>query len=337
MKSIVLEAPGQFRFDERPDPSPKGSGDALVRVRRIGVCGTDLHAYRGDQPFFAYPRVLGHELGVEVVASASDRVRPGDYGAVEPYLHCGVCRPCREGRTNCCSKLSVLGVHQDGGLCDYLVVPASKLHVSAMLPLEHLALVEMLGIGAHAVARAGITAQDQVLVIGAGPIGLSAIQFARLVGADVVVMETNPDRMAFCKRFMDVRGCVAAGDDAERCLREQFDGDLPGVVLDATGNRHAMANAFSLVDSGGRLVLIGLFIGELAFYDPEFHRKELTLLSSRNATAADFAYVIRMLESGKINLNPWITHRVGFDDVIDAFPTFVDPAEGVIKAMIDLD
>ena len=338
MKTLVLETPGLFKLEDRPQPSFERFEEALVRVRRIGVCGTDLHAFKGDQPFFSYPRVLGHELGVEVVAlkDVSGRIKVGDYCAIEPYYNCGQCPTCKNGKTNCCEHLSVLGVHEDGGMCEMLSVPVSKLHPSSSLPLEHLSLVEMLTIGAHAVARAGVTTRHRVLVIGAGPIGLAAIQFARLAGATPIVFEMDAKRRSFCKSFMDVEYVIDPSESPEEQLKEVYRGALPDIVFDATGNRKSMMNAFKYVGSGGTLVFIGLFIGEVSFYDPEFHRKELTLMSSRNATPADFAYVIRMLEEGRINLNPWITHRANINQVIDEFPLWLDKEQGVIKAIIDV-
>lgn len=338
MKTILLEKPGSFTLSDRPEPSLNRLDQALVRVRRIGVCGTDLHAFKGDQPFFSYPRVLGHELGVEIVelGQPSPELSVGDFCSVEPYYHCGGCHPCKVGKTNCCERLSVIGVHEDGGMCEWLVVPTNKLHPSNVLPLEHLSLVEMLSIGAHAVFRANVTPRHRVLVIGAGPIGLSAIQFAQLAGVNPVVFEMDEHRREFCRNFLGIRRVMDPATTSIEELKDQFGGVLPDLVLDATGNPDSMQQAFSFVGSGGTLVYIGLFIGDLSFYDPEFHRKELTLMSSRNATSADFAYVIRMLEEGRINLNPWITHRTTLEQVIDTFPSFLDKSQGVVKAMIDV-
>src|SRR5207244_4493585 len=179
MKQIVLEQPGRFASVDAPPPERRAN-EALVRVHRVGVCGTDLHAFAGRQPYFTYPRVLGHELGVEVVeVPANGRgVRPGDRCAVEPYLSCGECNACRAGKYNCCERLEVLGVHTDGGMRELIAVPVDRLHKSERLSLDQLALVETLGIGAHAVARSGLRAGEDALVVGAGPIGLAVVQFA---------------------------------------------------------------------------------------------------------------------------------------------------------------
>src|SRR5438046_1886544 len=153
MQTVVLEKPGLFALGSDHLPAISSPDEALVRVHRVGICGTDIHAYRGDQPFFTYPRIIGHELGVEIVQVGPNEagLRAGDRCAVEPYLNCGSCIACRRGKTNCCARLQVLGVHTDGGMREYFTVPVRKLYRSEVLSLEQLALVETLGIGAHAV------------------------------------------------------------------------------------------------------------------------------------------------------------------------------------------
>lgn len=341
MQTIVLERPGHFYLTDTPAPDEPGVGEALVRVHAVGICGTDLHAYRGRQPFFSYPRILGHELGVEIVALGPENepsgLAVGDFCAVEPYLNCGVCGACRRGKTNCCERLRVLGVHTDGGMRPWIVVPAHKLHRARSAPLEHLALVEMLCIGAHAVRRAQLSPGDPVLVVGAGPIGLSTIRFAQLAGAEVAVLELSAARRAFCAQHLGLEdGLIDAGHDISDQLRARFGGELPLAVLDATGNVNSMQQSFGYVANGGRLAFVGLVQADITFNDPEFHRREMTLLSSRNATREDFAAVIAALDAGKVVVEPWITHRVGPDALIDAFPGWLDPTAGVVKAMLNL-
>jgi 2-desacetyl-2-hydroxyethyl bacteriochlorophyllide A dehydrogenase len=338
MLSIILDQPGHFRLAEAAVPTTPGPGEVLVRVGRVGICGTDLHAFRGRQPFFSYPRILGHELGVEVVELGPEThasgLQVGDRCAVEPYLNCGKCLACRRGKTNCCEKLQVLGVHTDGGMVEWLVVPAHKLHRST-LPLEYLALVEMLCIGAHAVRRAALTPDEQVVVVGAGPIGLATAQFAKLSGASVAAMEISPQRRDFCRQHVGIETLIDPQVDAVSALRNAFGGELPTVVFDATGNATSMAAAFRYVANSGKLVYVGLVQGEITFNDPEFHRREMTLLASRNAMREDFQHVIAALESGAVNIAPWITHRSGPDTFIEQFPTWLEPERGVVKAMLE--
>ena len=340
MKSIVLKEPGHLAYAETSLDDQLLPDEALLKVHRVGVCGTDYHAYAGNQPFFSYPRILGHELGVEVVrvGSAVQKVAPGDKCSVEPYLNATQDQAVRNGFTNCGENISVVGVHQDGGMREYLKLPAHYLHPSASLGYDQLALVEPLGIGCHAVNRARVTADDYVLVVGAGPIGLAATQFATATGARTVVMDVNADRLAFAASAMSIAGTVvAAQPDTLEQLKQQFDGDLPTVVMDATGNRSSMAQALEYAAPAGRIVFIGLFQGDFSFHDPYFHKKELTLMASRNALPADFRQIIRMMEAGEINTDAWITHRSTFGEMIDHFEAWSKPETGVIKAVVSLD
>jgi 2-desacetyl-2-hydroxyethyl bacteriochlorophyllide A dehydrogenase len=337
MQTIILAEPGRFELTDTEPPHQPPPGHALVRVHRIGVCGTDLHAFRGVQPFFSYPRILGHELGVEVVTLApdvADELTPGDRCAVEPYLNCGGCVACRAGKTNCCVHLQVLGVHTDGGMREQIVVPAARLHRSAALSYEQLALVETLGIGAHAVGRAQAQAGEWTLVIGAGPIGLTVMQFARLVGARVIALDLEPGRLEFCRKQLRVEHAIAAGEGALEAIRELTEGELPTLVFDATGSPQSMHGAFQYVANGGRLVFVGLFQGDVTFHDPEFHRRELTLLASRNATSAELRRIVGLIEGGQIDTTPWITHRAPLAEAPAQFPSWLRRETGVIKAML---
>jgi 2-desacetyl-2-hydroxyethyl bacteriochlorophyllide A dehydrogenase len=338
MKTILLNQPGEFALIQTEPPDSPASGEALVRVRRIGICGTDMHAFRGRQPFFTYPRILGHELGVEVEAAGEGvtNVKPGDLCAVEPYLNCGHCIACRQGKTNCCASLQVLGVHTDGGMRERICVPAHKLHRSETLSLDQLALIEMLGIGAHAVERAQVKPQEFALVIGAGPIGLATMQFAAAAGAQVIALDVNADRLDFCRR-LGVKHTLQVSDETLEQVAALTQGDLPTLVFDATGSQASMNNAFTYVAPGGKLIFVGLVLGDITFADPLFHRREMTLLATRNATAADFRRIIGLMENGTIDTTPWITHRAPLTGMIEQFPGWLEPETKVIKAVVEMD
>lgn len=340
MKAIVLEQSGQLQLVQVEEPATPGPGEALVRVRRVGVCGTDLHAYQGTQPFFDYPRILGHELSVEVIAYGTSEGTEADLPigtrcAVEPYFYCGHCPACRRGKTNCCLNIQVFGVHIDGGMCEFATIPVRYLHPSQTLSFDQLVLVEPLAIGAHAVSRAQLSDRERVLVVGAGPIGLAVTQFALLAGAQVMVLDISERRLAFCQQHWPQAICIDGRGDPVATLQKMVGDDLPPVVFDATGNSRSMQSAFSYVGHGGRLVFVGLFQGEITFHDPEFHRREITLLSSRNALAADFSRIITYLEAGQIDISPWITHRATTDTLIEEFTHWFDRDSGIIKAVID--
>jgi 2-desacetyl-2-hydroxyethyl bacteriochlorophyllide A dehydrogenase len=338
LKTIILNKPQELQLVSQDFDETLCKNEALLKIHRIGICGTDYHAYRGRQPFFSYPRVLGHELGAEVIALGSgadeNGITIGDKVSVEPYLNCGECQPCKNGKINCCESLKVLGVHVDGGMAEYLKVPVNKLHKSDFLSYEQLALVETLGIGSHAVQRASVNENDFVLVIGAGPIGLSVIQFVKIIGAKIVVMDFSKQRLDFANEAIGIDESIIAKDDfSADDLRKILKGNMPTAVFDATGNAASMMKAFSYVAFGGKLVYVGLFQGEVTFFDPDFHRREITLLASRNALPTDFKDIIVKMESGQINTKAWLTHEAAFGDLPTVFETWLDPKSAVIKAM----
>jgi alcohol dehydrogenase len=341
MKAIVLEKPYQFARLNVPEPARPGAGDALVRVHRVGICGTDYSGYQGKMPFYSYPRIPGHELGIEVVAVGDgvSNVKPGDRCAVEPYLNCQNCYSCERGHTNCCEILQTLGVHCDGGLRPLFTVPARKLHVSTRLTFEQLALVETLGIGCHAINRSQPKPDETVLVIGAGPIGLSVVEFAKLSGARTIVTDVNEQQLAFVRDRMGIAETIVAhGDGSElRQFTELTGGKLGNVVVDATGNNTSMSNALHFVGFAGRLVFLGITTREISFGQPLMHRRELTFLASRNALPTDFTRIIRLIEERRLDTRPWITHRATFDEMIGQFPGWMKPETGVIKAIVDVN
>jgi alcohol dehydrogenase len=328
MTALTLTAPKQFEFVEQSEPDAPSADEALVRVHAVGICGTDVSGYLGKMPFIQYPRILGHELGVEVISVGDvvQNVNPGDRCSVEPYLNCGACSTCRVGRTNCCESLQVLGVHCDGGLRPLIKVPAHKLHPANELAFEQLALVETLGIGCHAVNRAAPQPGETVLVIGAGPIGLSVIEFVRLTGARLIVIEPNARRREF------VRANYAL-DDVHEFLEPSPIADL---VFDATGHPGSMARAFEYAAFGGRIVYVGITSEPVPFPDPLFHRRELTLLATRNAVASDFTRILQLIREGRIQTQPWISHRIGFAELPAMFPALLQPDSGMVKAVVHL-
>ncbi|MES2573941.1 MAG: zinc-binding alcohol dehydrogenase family protein [Bacteroidota bacterium] len=337
MKYIVCEKPQEFLIKEKEMPVRK-KGEALLKIRKIGVCGTDIHAFGGTQPYFEYPRILGHELAAEYIEGETEDFKKGDKVTFIPYFHCGTCIACTNGLTNCCANIKVFGVHIDGGMAEYISVPEQYLLHGQGLDYDQLALVEPLAIAAHGVRRAAVTAKDTVLVMGVGPIGIGLINFAKIAGAKVIAMDINQYRLNFCKDELGADDIInPMTEDVTEKLREITNGNMPTVVIDATGNRNVMNAAFNYISHGGRFVLVGLQKGELAFSHPEFHKRESTLMSSRNATTEDFNYVIECLKAGKIDPSKYITHRAGFGDMIGEFGKWIDPKNNVIKALIELD
>ena len=342
MQALIFAAPHDATYTDVPEPPAPAAGEAVVRVHAVGVCGTDYAGYLGKMPYFDYPRIPGHELGVEVLAVGDGvtNVRPGDRCSVEPYLNCQRCHACRRGLTNCCEHNQTLGVHCDGGLRRLYALPARKLHPSPRLSHAQNALVETLAIGCHAVDRGGPTPAETVLVIGAGPIGLSAVEFAKLSGARVIVMDTAAPRLEFVRSRMGVADTILADGTANDidALGRLTDGRLAEVVIDATGSVASMSRALEACAFGGRLVYVGITQAELRFsHAAIMHRRELSILASRNALSRDFPRIIGLIDAGRIDTAPWITHRVAFAEAAAAFPRLLEPGSGVIKAVIELD
>lgn len=337
MKVLTCINPHLLEYQEREEPR-LSAGNTILKIRRIGICGTDLHAFEGTQPFFSYPRILGHELAGEVLETdGAVGFTKGETVTFIPYFNCQTCIACRKGKPNCCERINVFGVHIDGGMAEYVSVPSYSLIHGEGLDASTLALVEPLAIGAHGIRRAAVKPGEFVLVIGAGPIGLGTMEFARIAGAHVIALDVNEARLAFCKQNLKVTHTInpLSADPIEQ-LREITNGDMPTVVIDATGNLKAINQGFSYLAHGGRYVLIGLQKSEINFSHPEFHKREATLMSSRNATRQDFEHVIDVLKRELVRPSTYITHRVSFGDVKSNFASWLDPASGVIKAMIEM-
>ena len=336
MEAIVCREPGTFERFERERPVP-GPGEVLLRIHRVGICGTDLHAFQGNQAYFTYPRILGHELSAVIVATdePSPGLEDGDRVIVIPYLSCGTCAACRTGKTNCCQRIAVLGVHADGGMQEYLSVPRSLLIPAGALSHDEIAIVEPLAIGAHALRRAAVTEADTVVVVGCGPIGIGLAALAALRGCRVIALDTNPHRLTFVRERIGIEDTVVVGPGAADRVAALTDGDLARVVFDATGHRAALESGIDYMAHGGTYVLVGLSKGPLTFSHPAIHAKESNILCSRNATREDFLAVRSALESGGFPTESYITHRTGFRDMIDRFGDWLNPDTGVIKAMVD--
>lgn len=345
MLTVICETPGVLRALQRDKPRRRDD-EVLIRVRRVGVCGTDLHIFTGNQPFLEYPRVMGHEIAGEVEeAPPGSGLDPGDTVFVMPYLSCGTCIACRRGKTNCCTRIEVLGVHRDGAFAEYLSLPRAFVHRAAGVTLDQAAMLEFLAIGAHAVRRAAtanLEAGRRALVVGMGPIGMAVAIFARLRGVNVTALDTRRDRLELGRQHLGVsstvqigQGAGAGSDDDVAELARLTDGEFFDVVFDSTGNARAMERGLRFVAHGGSYVLVSIVRDNLTFSDPELHKRETTLLGSRNATLEDFELVLAAMRAGQIPHQVLNTHRLRLSDVALEFPKLLDPAAGVIKALID--
>ncbi len=303
MKTLICNEPNSIEYIECPKPYI-ANNEVLLKINSVGICGTDIHAYAGRQPFFSYPRVLGHEIcgTVEKIGKNVTKAEIAKRYSVIPCVPCNECPACEEGKTNCCERVSLYGVHQDGGFAEYLAVLEDNLVLLPdKLSNSEGSLVECFAIGAHAVRRAEVKKGNNILVVGAGPIGLATAAVAKAEGGEVLVADVDAGRRSQVENKLQLTSINPMDENYVDILKSKFNGRLPCIVLDATGNKDSMSRAIELIRNGGKIVFIGLYIGELIMDDPTFHKKETTLMSSRNATRQDFERVIELMEKGEIS------------------------------------
>ncbi|ANW96033.1 alcohol dehydrogenase [Wenyingzhuangia fucanilytica] len=336
MKYIVCEKPGEFLLKEKDAPIRK-EGEALLQIKKVGICGTDLHAYSGNQAFFTYPRILGHELASEVleIGENPQGIKAGDNVVVMPYVSCGTCVACSNGKTNCCTNIKVLGVHADGGMQEQITVRQDLLLPANNLTNDQMAIVEPLAIGAHAIRRADVKKGETVVVVGCGPIGIGMVKLAQIAGAKVIVLDVNDDRLKYTKEEIGADFVINVNDNPVDRIAEITNGDMATAVFDATGFKGALEVGTDYMSHGGRYVLVGLSKGDLVFNHPKIHAKETTVMCSRNATKQDFEHVIKVLN--QFPTESFITHNVPFTKMIENFDSWTKPETGVIKATVDFN
>lgn len=323
----ICTTPGHFEVVTRDLPQTAPEGWVLVDTAAVGICGTDYHIFEGKHPFLNYPRVIGHELSAHIAADATGWTK-GQLVVVNPYVSCGACHACKRGKPNCCMAIGVLGVHRDGGMCTRFAVPSGNLYLADGLTARQAAMVEFLAIGAHAVARSGVGKGDLALVTGAGPIGLGVALFARLAGATVHLLDASAQRLAAARDGFGFDTSFQPGQNLP--APDGYD-----VVFDATGHAGAIEAGFANVAHGGAYVLVSVVKDQISFADPEFHKREMRLIGSRNALKADFETVMAALRSGKIDATKLETEVLRLDALPARFPELVANRDAIIKVIVD--
>lgn len=333
MEAAVFAAPRDIHLDERPRPEP-GPGEALVEMRAAGVCAGDLYIYLGSNPYVTYPRIGGHEIAGVVAKLGPGTAGPaiGSDVVVEPFIGCGQCYPCRAGKSNCCVKLQIIGVTRDGAFADYVVAPVDRLHpVPKGLSPFAASFAEPVAIGVQATRRGMVTADDAVLILGAGPIGLALVEVARARGAKVLITDIAPERL---ETAADLGGTpVAAGDGLLDEVMRLTNGEGVPVVIEATGNAKAMESTADLVAAGGRIVIVGLVKrgAMIAFPGLDFTRKEMTIVGSR-ASVDCFPESLALIAAGKIRY-PEIATRFALNEAPAVFDRLANPGKPLHKAI----
>lgn len=337
MKALMIEGVERCAFHDIDEPRP-GPGEVLVAVRHVGLCGSDLATFTGLNPLVALPRIPGHEIGAEIVCAGAEV--PADYAPsrrviVVPYTACGVCPSCRRGRVNACRSNRTLGVQQDGGLTERLVLPWGKLIPTDRLAARHLALVEPLSVGFHAVARGRIEAADRVVVLGCGMIGLGAVAGAAARGAEVIAVDIGAQKIAKAAAYGARHTIDAGGEDVAARVAELTGGDGADVVIEAVGLPATFTQAIDLVGFSGRVVYIGYSKAPVTYDTKFFNLKELDILGSRNATAEDFRAVIAYLEGLDHLPDDLITRVFPFAEAEAALPFWVASRASTLKIVIE--
>jgi len=337
MKSVRCLAPGELDYADQPTPGSPREGWALIDVAHVGICGTDYHIFEGKHPYLAYPRVMGHEIsGTVVEINGHTDISVGQDVIINPYLSCKKCGACAQGKPNCCVSIEVLGVHRDGAMSEQLLVPVANLLPTGGLSLVEAATVEFLAIGAHAVRRSMGLPGNRALVIGAGPIGLGTALFARIAKQQVTIMDINAERLGFAARELGFLVLDASKAQILERISERTVGTGFDVVYDATGNSRSMQSAFAYVAHGGVMVMVSVVHDNITFSDPEFHKREMMLIGSRNATNADFQHVVKSIRKGNIAIDPLVTHRTTLRESPRDIALWAHKKSGLIKGMIDV-
>ena len=334
MRAVAIESPALARRVERPRPTA-GPGEVLVQVGFVGLCGTDLGTFTGQNPLVSYPRVIGHEIAGTVTAEGPgvDACWRGRRVAVNPYKHCGLCAACAVGRPNACRCNETLGVQRDGALAEFVAVPVSRLVPSDSLPLDVLALVEPFSIGMHAVARTEVHHGDTVLVIGCGGVGTGAVAAASDRGARVIGFDLDARKRELAHAFGAAHTVDAAADDAAGQVRALTAGEGPSVVIEAAGQPATYRFALEIVASSGRIGCLGWLKGDVPLEARQIVFKEVTILGSRNATR-ELADVVRLFESGRVDPRRVVTDRVGLDEVPHVLARWAERPAGIGKILV---
>lgn len=336
MKAVQVPTAHELRIIEQERPAVVNADDVLVKIKRVGICGSDMHIYHGTNPLATYPRIVGHEVAGEVaeVGSAVTGLQPGDHVVVEPINYCGECYACRKGRPNVCEKLSVFGVHEDGGMREYAVLPEKQLHsVNKDLSWDEIVLAEPYTIGAQAVWRGNVEAGDTVLIQGCGPIGICILKLAKIAGAHVFMTDLSEERMAFAKESGADEVINAGKESVKDRILELTDGTGPNVVIDAVGMPATVELSIDLVSPAGYVVVLGFDERPSAIPQLPITKKEITIVGSRLQTN-QFGKVVDLLNSGELRSDGLITHKFALDDVQEAFNYVENNPDKVRKALI---
>ena len=317
MKAVRIIEPFKVECIDVEKPTPK-AGEALLKIEAAGICGSDIGAFRGTNNLVSYPRIIGHELAGVVMSIPEDNpkgIKPGDKVVVEPYVYCGHCYPCRIGRTNCCTDMHTLGVHIDGGMCEYFCHPA---HMLVKMPegmtFEQAAMAEPLTISMHGIHRGAFKAGEYCVVIGAGPIGLAAAMTAQAYGGHGILIDIVQERLDFAKNVAGIEYVINSGkEDATKKIAEITNGDMAQLVIECSGANQAIRATFDYVCNAGRVVFTGWPKKETSLPTDVITKKELDIRGGRNS-AREFEEALDLIFSRRVDMEKILTKVVSAEE-----------------------
>ncbi len=336
MKAAIVYGVNDLRIEEVPKPEIVNKDDVLLKIKAVGICGSDVHILHGANPFATFPRIMGHEFvgEVEAVGSAVKSVKVGDHIVVEPITYCGKCYACRKGMPNVCEQLKVSGVHVDGGMREYVVIPEKQAHIIKKdVPWEVAVLAEPYTIAGNVTMRTQVGAGDTVVIQGAGPIGITILRMAKVKGASVLVTDMVDEKLEFAKaNGADV--VVNPGkENLVEAVSKWTNGEMANIVIDAACTPKTFEICYDLVSVAGTIGVLSMSTVPSNIPAIHFMKKQLTVVGSR-LQAYQFAPVIRLIEAKKLGNDDLVTHKFKFEDIKNAFQLINDHPEDVKKALL---
>lgn len=317
MRAIYFKEPWKAACIDVDKPEPK-EGQALIKVRAAGICGSDIGAFRGTNPLVSFPRIIGHEIVGEIETIPDNNIRglkPGDHVIVDPYLYCGKCYPCSIGRTNCCTDLNVLGVHIEGGMSDYMVHPADMLwKLPDDMPWDIAPIAEPLTIALHGIHRGRLKKGEHVAIIGAGPIGLLAAMAALTYGAEPIVIDVVKERLLFARELGVKYTIHSLEENTEEKIKEYTGGKMAELVMECSGANPAVRSTLDFVSNAGRITLTGWPKKETPIPTDLITRKEIDILGARTSSN-EFEEAIELIHTGKVDVRRILTKTISMEEV----------------------
>ncbi len=338
MKAIKITTPGEIKIDEIAMPTLK-EGEALLKIKYCGICGADVASFTGNQPFTTYPRIPGHEFSAEIaqIGENDKGLKVGDVVTANPYFNCGECYSCRRGIVNACTDNQTMGVQRDGSFCEYVAMPVERIIDGKGLSAKELALIEPFAISCHALSRAQVKAGDNLLIMGAGPIGLFALIKAKAIGAKVMIADMLDSRLSLAKEYGADKTVNIKNENIADCAVEFTNGDMFDVTVEACGQPETFLNCIDFAATGANVILIGNGKRDTTFLHSILLKKELNVFGSRNAFTKDFEELIDLVASGKADVLKMVSGVYPMNNAIDAFNALAHNDGSLAKLLIAID